>query len=181
MAVAAYEPLLADNPDRFCMFPIKYPAIWEMYKKAEASFWTAEEIDLSDDLAHWQKLTDDERHFISHVLGFFATADGVVNENLIARFANEVQLPEARAFYGFQMAMEKIHQETYALLLETYIKDPIQKDNMFHAIQTIPCIQKKAEWGLKWIQSSDSFAERLVAFCAIESVYFQSSFVPSIG
>ena len=170
------EPLLAPNPDRFCMFPIQYPKIWEMYKKAEASFWTAEEVDLSQDLQHWNSLTDDEKHFVSHVLAFFAASDGIVLENLAGRFMKEVQVSEARAFYGFQIAIENIHSEMYSLLIETYIHDSVEKNRLFHAIETIPCIGKKAEWALKWIDSSDSFAERIVAFACVEGIFFSGSF-----
>ncbi len=169
------EVLLRENKDRFVILPIKYPAIWEMYKKCEASFWTAEEIDLSDDLKHWEKMNDGERHFISHVLAFFAASDGIVNENLAVNFMKEVQLPEARCFYGFQIMMENIHSETYALLIDTYIKDPIEKDRLFHAIDTVPCVGKKAEWALRWIENG-SFAERLVAFAAVEGIFFSGSF-----
>ncbi|GFR46419.1 hypothetical protein Agub_g8001 [Astrephomene gubernaculifera] len=171
-----HEPLLDENPDRFCMFPIKYPKIWEMYKKAEASFWTAEEVDLGDDMKHWEKLTDGERHFISHILAFFAASDGIVNENLAIRFMKEVQLPEARAFYGFQVAIENIHSEMYSLLLESYIKDPALKHKLFHSIETVPCIKKKAQWALKWIGSDSTFPERLVAFAAVEGIFFSGSF-----
>ncbi|XP_078447227.1 ferritin/ribonucleotide reductase-like family protein [Wolffia australiana] len=171
------EPLLAPNPDRFCMFPIKYPEIWEMYKKAEASFWTAEEVDLSHDLQHWEHdLTADERHFITHVLAFFAASDGIVLENLAGRFMAEVQVAEARAFYGFQMAMENIHSEMYSLLLETYIRDPAAKTRLFHAVDSVPCVGRKADWALRWIASSESFAERLVAFACVEGIFFSGSF-----
>ncbi|KAL5057143.1 hypothetical protein RYX36_028747 [Vicia faba] len=170
------EPLLAPNPDRFCMFPIQYPKIWEMYKKAEASFWTAEEVDLSQDNQHWISLTDGERHFVSHVLAFFAASDGIVLENLAGRFMKEVQISEARAFYGFQIAIENIHSEMYSLLLEAYIKDSAEKNRLFHAIETIPCIAKKAEWAMKWIDSSDTFAERIVAFACVEGIFFSGSF-----
>ena len=171
------EPLLAPNADRFCMFPIKYPSIWEMYKKAEASFWTAEEVDLSQDLRHWdQTLTADERHFITHVLAFFAASDGIVLENLAGRFMKEVQVAEARAFYGFQIAIENIHSEMYSLLLESYIKDSEEKNRLFHAIETIPCVTKKAEWALRWIDGSESFAERIVAFACVEGIFFSGSF-----
>jgi ribonucleoside-diphosphate reductase beta chain len=146
-----------------------------MYKKHEASFWTAEEIDLSGDLQDWAKLNDGERHFISHVLAFFAASDGIVNENLAVNFMSEVQLPEARCFYGFQIMMENIHSETYALLIDTYIKDPQEKHRLFHAIDTVPAVQKKAEWALRWIQNG-SFAERLVAFAAVEGIFFSGSF-----
>ncbi|QKJ33193.1 ribonucleotide-diphosphate reductase subunit beta [Mucilaginibacter mali] len=169
------ELLLRENKDRFVILPIKYPAIWEMYKKSEASFWTAEEIDLSDDLKHWENLNPGEKHFISHILAFFAASDGIVNENLAVNFMSEVQLPEARCFYGFQIMMENIHSETYALLIDTYVKDPVEKDRLFHAIDTIPCVQKKAEWALRWIENG-SFAERLVAFAAVEGIFFSGSF-----
>ncbi|KAL0054972.1 hypothetical protein WJX82_005316 [Trebouxia sp. C0006] len=172
----ANEPILRENPDRFCMFPIKYNAVWEMYKKAEASFWTAEEVDLGNDYADWQNLTPDEKHFISHILAFFAASDGIVLENLGQRFMTELQIPEARAFYCFQMAIENIHSEMYSLLLETYIKDPQEKTRLFHAIDNIPAIQRKAEWAMKWIQSSNCFAERLVAFAAVEGIFFSGSF-----
>jgi len=170
------EPILIENKDRFVLFPIKHNAIWEMYKKAEASFWTAEEIDLAQDLQDWNaKLNDDERHFIKHVLAFFAASDGIVNENLAINFLNEVQYPEARCFYGFQVMIENIHSETYSLLIDTYIKDPTEKDKLFHAIDTVPCVGKKAEWALKWINSK-SFAERLIAFAAVEGIFFSGSF-----
>ncbi|KAL0025266.1 hypothetical protein WJX77_012112 [Trebouxia sp. C0004] len=172
----ANEPILQENPDRFCMFPIKYTAVWEMYKKAEASFWTAEEVDLGNDYADWQNLTPDEKHFISHILAFFAASDGIVLENLGQRFMTDLQIPEARAFYCFQMAIENIHSEMYSLLLETYIKDPQEKTRLFHAIDNIPAIQRKAEWAMKWIQSSNCFAERLVAFAAVEGIFFSGSF-----
>ncbi|CAM8960891.1 unnamed protein product [Rhodiola kirilowii] len=170
------EPLLAPNPDRFCMFPIQFPEIWEMYKKAEASFWTAEEVDLSQDLRHWENLTYDEQHFIKHVLAFFAASDGIVLENLAGRFMKEVQVSEARAFYGFQIAIENIHSEMYSLLLETYIKDSAEKNRLFHAIETIPCVAKKADWALQWIDGSESFAERIVAFACVEGIFFSGSF-----
>jgi len=169
------ELLLRENKDRFVILPIKYPAIWEMYKKAEASFWTAEEIDLSDDIKHWESLNSGEKHFISHVLAFFAASDGIVNENLAVNFMSEVQLPEARCFYGFQIMMENIHSETYALLIDTYIKDPQEKYRLFHAIDTVPAVQKKAQWALRWIENG-SFAERLVAFAAVEGIFFSGSF-----
>jgi ribonucleoside-diphosphate reductase beta chain len=169
------ELLLKENKDRFVILPIKYPDIWEMYKKCEASFWTAEEIDLSDDMKHWESMNDGERHFISHVLAFFAASDGIVNENLAINFMSEVQLPEARCFYGFQIMMENIHSETYALLIDTYIKDPAEKDRLFHAIDTVPCVGKKAQWALRWINNG-SFAERLIAFAAVEGIFFSGSF-----
>jgi ribonucleoside-diphosphate reductase beta chain len=169
------ELLLRENKDRFVILPIKYPAIWEMYKKCEASFWTAEEIDLSDDLKHWESMSAGEKHFVSHILAFFAASDGIVNENLAVNFMSEVQLPEARCFYGFQIMMENIHSETYALLIDTYIKDPTEKDRLFHAIDTVPCVGKKAEWALRWINNG-SFAERLIAFAAVEGIFFSGSF-----
>lgn len=169
------EILLKENKDRFVLLPIKYPQIWEMYKKHEASFWTAEEIDLQPDLKDWERLSDDEKHFVKHVLAFFSASDGIVNENLAVNFMKEVQLPEARCFYGFQIMIENIHSETYSLLIDTYIKDPIEKDRLFHAIETVPCVQKKAEWALRWINNG-SFAERLVAFAAVEGIFFSGSF-----
>ncbi|KAF2734131.1 ribonucleoside-diphosphate reductase small chain A [Polyplosphaeria fusca] len=174
----AYEPLLQENPQRFVLFPIKYHDVWQMYKKAEASFWTAEEIDLSKDLHDWNKrLNDDERFFISHVLAFFAASDGIVNENLVERFSGEVQIPEARCFYGFQIMMENIHSETYSLLIDTYISEPKQRSYLFNAIDNIPCIRKKADWALRWISDKNStFASRLVAFAAVEGIFFSGSF-----
>src|ERR1700742_1708921 len=169
------EVLLRENKDRFVILPINYPHIWEMYKKHEASFWTAEEIDLHDDLKHWENLNSGERYFISHVLAFFAASDGIVNENLAVNFMSEVQIPEARCFYGFQIMMENIHSETYALLIDTYIKDPAEKNRLFHAIDTVPAVQKKAEWALRWINNG-SFAERLIAFAAVEGIFFSGSF-----
>jgi ribonucleoside-diphosphate reductase beta chain len=169
------EVLLEENKDRFVLLPIKYPEIWQMYKKHEASFWTAEEIDLSPDLKDWERLTNDERHFVKHVLAFFAASDGIVNENLAVNFMREVQLPEARCFYGFQIMIENIHSETYSLLIDTYIKDTAEKSRLFRAIETVPCVQKKAEWALRWINNG-SFAERLVAFAAVEGIFFSGSF-----
>ena len=170
------EPILQENKDRFVLFPIKHNDIWAMYKKAEASFWTAEEIDLSSDVQDWEnKLNDDEKHFIKHVLAFFAASDGIVNENLAINFLNEAQYPEARCFYGFQIMMENIHSETYSLLIDTYIKDPAEKDKLFHATETLECIGKKADWALKWIEKG-GFAERLIAFAAVEGIFFSGSF-----
>lgn len=170
------EPILQENKDRFVLFPIRHIAIWEMYKKAEASFWTAEEIDLSPDLIDWDnKLNEEERYFIKNVLAFFAASDGIVNENLAANFMHEVQYPEARCFYGFQIMIENIHSEAYSLLIDTYIKDPAEKDYLFHAIDTVPCVKEKAEWALRWIEKG-SFAERLVAFAAVEGIFFSGSF-----
>lgn len=169
------EPLLTEDPLRFVLFPIKHHDIWELYKRHEASFWTAEEIDLSQDLRDWENLSANEKHFISHVLAFFAASDGIVNENLAVNFLSEVQYAEAKCFYGFQIAMENIHSETYSLLIDTYIKDPVEKDRLLRAMETVPCVQKKAEWALKWINSPD-FAERLIAFAAVEGIFFSGSF-----
>jgi len=170
------DPLLAENPNRFVMFPIQYPQIWEMYKKHEASFWTAEEIDLSADNKDWENLSGNEQHFVKHILAFFAASDGIVVENLAELFAVEIQIPEARAFYGFQIAMENIHSETYSLLIEQYIKDPAEKQNLFEAIHTMPAVKDKAEWALQWMNHDTSFAERIVAFTAVEGVLFSGSF-----
>ena len=169
------EPILKENKNRFVLFPIDHNDIWEFYKKAEASFWTAEEIDLSQDLKDWENLNDGERHFISHVLAFFAASDGIVNENLAVNFLAEVQYTEAKFFYGFQIAIENIHSETYSLLIDTYIKDSQQKDKLFNAIDTMDCVKKKAEWALRWIEDA-SFQERLVAFAAVEGIFFSGSF-----
>ncbi|VVT48595.1 uncharacterized protein SAPINGB_P001856 [Magnusiomyces paraingens] len=174
----AKEPILKENAQRFVLFPIKYHEIWQMYKKAEASFWTAEEIDLGKDLHDWEhRLNDDEKFFISRVLAFFAASDGIVNENLVERFSGEVQIPEAKCFYGFQIMMENIHAETYSLLIDTYVKDPKEADYLFNAIETIPCIKKKADWALRWISDQEcAFSERLVAFAAVEGIFFSGSF-----
>jgi ribonucleoside-diphosphate reductase beta chain len=169
------EPLLQDSKNRFVLFPIQHDDIWQMYKKAEASFWTAEEIDLSQDLKDWEGLNNGERHFISHVLAFFAASDGIVNENLVVNFMDEVKLGEAKCFYGFQIMMENIHSETYSLLIDTYIKDGKEKDRLFNALETVPMVAKKGEWALRWIESED-FAERLVAFAAVEGIFFSGSF-----
>jgi ribonucleoside-diphosphate reductase beta chain len=170
------EPILTENPNRFVLFPIEHNDIWAMYKKAEASFWTAEEIDLSPDLIDWEhKLNDDERHFIKHVLAFFAASDGIVNENLAENFLSEVQYTEAKFFYGFQVTIENIHSETYSLLIDTYIKDKKEKDFLFNAIDTLDCVQRKAKWALKWIDKGN-FAQRLVAFAAVEGIFFSGSF-----
>lgn len=170
------EPLLKSNISRFVLFPIQYDDIWTMYKKAEASFWTAEEIDLSQDKKDWDGLTDDEQHFIKYILAFFAASDGIVLENIGDRFLTEVQVPEARCFYAFQAAIENIHSETYSLLLDTYIKNQAEKLKLLNSIETIPCIKKKAEWAMKWMTSKNSFAERLVAFAAVEGIFFSGSF-----
>ncbi|MFM2037535.1 MAG: hypothetical protein RL432_474 [Bacteroidota bacterium] len=169
------EPILNENKNRFVLFPIEHNDIWSFYKKAEASFWTAEEIDLSQDLTDWGQLNDDERHFIKHVLAFFAASDGIVNENLAENFLSEVQYTEAKFFYGFQVAIENIHSETYSLLIDTYIKDSKEKATLFNAIDTLDCVKKKAEWALRWIEKG-SFAERLVAFAAVEGIFFSGSF-----
>ncbi|XP_063357782.1 ribonucleoside-diphosphate reductase subunit M2 [Cydia amplana] len=171
------EPLLRENPRRFVIFPIQYNDIWQMYKKAEASFWTVEEVDLSKDMHDWENLKDSERHFIKHVLAFFAASDGIVNENLVERFSQEVQVTEARCFYGFQIAMENVHSEMYSLLIDTYIRDPKERDFLFNAIETLPCIKKKADWALQWIGSKTAtFGERIVAFAAVEGIFFSGSF-----
>ncbi len=170
------EPILKENKDRFVIFPIKHDDIWDFYKKSEASFWTAEEIDLQQDLNDWNdKLNDNERHFIKHVLAFFAASDGIVNENLAENFVSEVQYPEAKFFYGFQIMVENIHSETYSLLIDSYIKDPKEKDKLFHAIDTLDFVKKKADWALRWIENA-SFAERLIAFAAVEGIFFSGSF-----
>lgn len=174
---ATKSAILAPNDQRFVLFPIKYHQVWEMYKKHMAVFWTAEELDLVPDLNDWEnKLNNDERHFISHVLAFFAASDGIVNENLAIRFMKEIQIPEARCFYGFQIAMENIHSETYSLLIDTYVKDPVQKDKLFHATENMACVAKKAKWAMNWISSKKSFAHRVIAFCAIEGIFFSGSF-----
>jgi len=171
------EPLLVENPGRFVLFPIQDDEIWQMYKKAEASFWTAEEIDLACDLKDWEGLSNNERHFVSHILAFFAASDGIVNENLCGNFATEVQSAEARCFYGFQIAVENIHSETYSLLIDTYIKDQTEKRHLLSAIETVPCVQKKASWALKWCDNNHaSFAERCIAFAAVEGIFFSGSF-----
>jgi ribonucleoside-diphosphate reductase beta chain len=170
------EPILTENKDRFVIFPIQHHDLWEWYKKSEASIWTAEEIDLQQDVTDWtEKLNDDERYFIKHVLAFFAASDGIVNENLAENFVNEVQYSEAKFFYGFQIMMENIHSETYSLLIDTYVKDEKEKASLFNAIETFPAIKKKADWALKWIESP-SFAERLIAFAAVEGIFFSGSF-----
>lgn len=174
--MSVVEPILQENKDRFVIFPIKHNDIWEWYKKMEASFWTAEEIDLHQDLSDWNtKLNDDEKYFIKHILAFFAASDGIVNENLAENFVNEVQYAEAKFFYGFQIMMENIHSETYSLLIDTYVKNEEEKNQLFHAIEVFPAIKKKADWALKWIES-DSFAERLIAFAAVEGIFFSGAF-----
>lgn len=170
------EPLLDADPGRYCLFPIRYPEIYEMYLQSVASFWVAQEIDLSGDMRDWEKLTEDERHFLKYVLAFFASADGVVCTNLAARFMVDVQVSEARAFYAMQMAFETIHGEVYSLLLDTYVKHENEKDTMFRAIDTIPCIKKKADWAIQWIESDNTFGERLIAYIAVEGIHFSGSF-----
>ncbi|MBL57056.1 MAG: ribonucleoside-diphosphate reductase [Flavobacteriales bacterium] len=173
---SATEPILQESKDRFVLFPIQHDDIWDMYKKQEASIWTAEEIDLSGDIVDWEsKLNDNERHFIKHVLAFFAASDGIVNENLAENFLSEVQYTEAKFFYGFQVMMENIHSETYSLLIDTLIKDKSERDYLFNAIETIDCVKKKADWALRWIDNG-SFAERLIAFAAVEGIFFSGSF-----
>ena len=170
------EPILQENKDRFVIFPIKHNDIWDWYKKMEACFWTAEEIDLHQDFTDWSnKLNADERYFIKHILAFFAASDGIVNENLAENFVNEVQYSEAKFFYGFQIMMENIHSETYSLLIDTYVKDEKEKNQLFKAIEVFPAIKKKADWALNWIES-DSFAERLIAFAAVEGIFFSGAF-----
>jgi ribonucleoside-diphosphate reductase beta chain len=174
--MSSVEPILQENKNRFVIFPIKHHDIWEWYKKMEASFWTAEEIDLSQDINDWNnKLNDEERYFIKHILAFFAASDGIVNENLAENFVNEVQYAEAKFFYGFQIMMENIHSETYSLLIDTYVKDESERDELFNALEVFPAIKKKADWALKWIES-DSFAERLIAFAAVEGIFFSGAF-----
>lgn len=168
--------ILKPSEDRFVLFPLSYHRVWEMYKKHMAIFWTAEEIDIASDLNDWSKLNNDEKHFIKHVLAFFAASDGIVNENLALRFYNDVQIPEARCFYGFQIAMENIHSETYSLLIDTYVQDEEEKMKLFNAVSHFDCVKKKADWALKWIGSDASYAERLVAFAAIEGIFFSGSF-----
>ena len=172
----AVEPILAENKNRFVIFPIQHHDLWELYKNQEACFWTAEEIDLHVDITDWQnKLNDDERYFIKHILAFFAASDGIVNENLAENFVSEVQYPEAKFFYGFQLMMENIHSETYSLLIDTYVKDEKEKDVLFKAIENFPAIKRKADWALNWIESP-SFAERLIAFAAVEGIFFSGAF-----
>jgi ribonucleoside-diphosphate reductase beta chain len=173
--IANEEPILVDNPNRFVLFPIEHDDIWQMYKDQQASIWTAEEIDLSQDMADWVKLSEDERYFVKHVLAFFAASDGIVNENLAENFLSEVQYTEAKFFYGFQIMMENVHSETYSLLIDTYIKDPKEKDYLFNAIETFPPVRKKADWAMRWIDNG-SYAERLVAFAAVEGIFFSGSF-----
>lgn len=177
MSKPVIEPLLQEDDNRYVMFPIQDQSIWQMYKKQVECFWRAEEIDLSKDTADWDSLHKDEKYFISMILAFFAASDGIVLENLAARFMGEVQLSEARAFYGFQIAMENIHSETYSLLIESYIKDREEKMTLFNAINNFPCIKKKADWAIKWIHDKrSSFATRLIAFACIEGIFFSGAF-----
>ncbi len=176
MSTTVHEPILTEEKNRFVLFPIQHDAIWKMYKQHEASFWTAEEIDLNQDLHDWENLSKDEQHFIKHVLAFFAASDGIVNENLVLNFMKEVQVPEARCFYGFQIAIENIHAETYSLLIDTYIKDNKEKDYLFNAMENLDCVKKKAQWALDWIDKAPSFGHRLVAFAAVEGIFFSGSF-----
>ncbi len=169
------EPILKENKNRFVLFPIQYDDIWSMYKTEQAAFWTAEEIDLAQDSADWETLTQGEKHFITHILAFFAASDGIVNENLAQGFLERVQYPEAKCFYGFQIMMENIHSETYSLLIDTYVKDKAEQTKLFNAIETIPCVKKKADWALRWI-SDGSFIERLIAFAVVEGIFFSGSF-----
>lgn len=172
------EPILTESKKRLVLFPIKYHDVWQMYKKAEASFWTAEEVDLGKDIHDWNyKLNSNEKYFISRVLAFFAASDGIVNENLVQNFSTQVQISEAKCFYGFQIMMENVHSETYSLLIDTYIQDPLETEFLFNAIDNVPAIKKKADWALKWIEDSDIlFCERLVAFAAVEGIFFSGSF-----
>jgi len=177
VSMKSEEPLLMDVPGRFTMFPLKYNDIWEFYKKAQASFWTAEEVKLDEDMTDWKKLTGDELYFISRVLAFFAASDGIVNENLLERFSSEVKVPEARCFYGFQIMIENIHSEMYSMLIDAYIEDPDEKTKMFNAIDEFEFIKKKADWAMRWISDEQSsFAERLIAFAAVEGIFFSGSF-----
>ena len=170
------EIVLTENPYRFTTFPIKYEDLWQLYKRAQASFWVPEEIDFSRDTEDWNSLTTDEQHFIKHVLAFFAGSDGIVNENLASNFMEEVQLSEAKSFYSYQMYNESIHSETYSLLIDKYVKDPAEKTNLFRAIETIPSVKAKADWAFKWFDKSRPFAERLIAFACVEGILFSGSF-----
>ena len=171
------EPLLTETKNKYVMFPVEYPDIFEMYKKAQSAYWTADEINFAQDTTDLEKLNDNEKHFINHVLAFFAASDGIVMENLSQRFANDIPKPEARAFYAFQDAMEAVHSETYSLLIDTYVKDPVEKNNLFNAVRTFPAIKEKADWALQWISDNNaSFAQRLVAFAIVEGIFFSASF-----
>jgi len=170
------EKILAESNERFVLFPIEHDEIWKMYKQHVACFWTAEEVDLQQDLVDWKKLNENEQHFIKHVLAFFAASDGIVNENLVINFMQDVTIPEARCYYGFQIAIENIHAEMYSLLIDTYIKDNTEKDYLFNAMENLDCVKKKAEWALSWIDDAPSFAHRLIAFAAVEGIFFSGSF-----
>ena len=170
------EYILKEENNRYCLFPLKHPKVWEMYKTHMAAFWTAEEIDLSEDQKDWEKLSTNEKHFVKMILAFFANSDGIVLENLGQNFLNDVKLPEAKCFYGFQMAMENVHNETYSLLIDTLIEDEREREQLFNAIENFPCVKKKADWAVKWINKDTSFAERLVAFAAVEGIFFSGSF-----
>jgi len=174
--MSSQEILLSEEEKRFVIFPIKQDAFWDMYKKAQANFWTAEELDLSKDINDYNKLSDDEKHFLNSVLAFFAASDGIVNENLVERFCNEVQLLEAKFFYGFQIAIENIHSETYSLLIDTYIKDFTLKNKLLNAVETIPSVKKKADWALKWIGDKSDFSKRVIAFACVEGIFFSGAF-----
>ncbi|WBM75304.1 ribonucleotide-diphosphate reductase subunit beta [Saprospira grandis] len=174
--MSVIEPILQENDQRFVLFPIQHDAIWEMRKQALACFWTTDEIDLAADLHDWKELSANEQHFIKHVLAFFAASDGIVNENLVLNFYRDVQLAEARSFYATQIQIEDIHAETYSLLIDTYIQDSAEKNALFNAMQTLPCVQRKAKWAIKWIEEAPSFAHRLIAFAAIEGIFFSGSF-----
>lgn len=176
LGVDSGEPLLAENPNRFTIFPIRHPNLWAMYKKAQMSNWTAEEIDFSKDLDDWNTMSGNEQRFIKYILAFFAASDGIVFENLNINFANEVQVPEARSFYAYQQHNEMVHGETYSLLIDRYVKDPIEKDRLFRAIETIDCVKSKADWAMKWFDTSQPFANRLVAFACVEGIFFSGSF-----
>ena len=174
--MSSQEILLSEDEKRFVIFPIKQDAFWDMYKKAQANFWTAEELDLTKDLKDYIELSDDEKHFLNSVLAFFAASDGIVNENLVERFCNEVQLLEAKFFYGFQIAIENIHSETYSLLIDTYIKDLTLKNKLLNAVETIPSVKKKADWALKWIGDKSDFSKRVIAFACVEGIFFSGAF-----
>jgi ribonucleoside-diphosphate reductase beta chain len=170
------EVLLSEEEKRYVIFPIKHEPFWEMYKKAQANFWTAEELDLTKDLKDYNNLSNDEKHFLNNILAFFAASDGIVNENLVERFCNEVQILEAKFFYGFQIAIENIHSDTYSLLIDTYIKDLTLKNKLLNAVETIPSVHKKAEWALKWISDKSDFSKRVIAFACVEGIFFSGAF-----
>jgi ribonucleotide reductase beta subunit family protein with ferritin-like domain len=177
VTIVAPEPILQENPSRFVLFPIKHKKLWDAYKIAEASFWTAEEIDFSKDTNDWESLTKNEKHFLKNIIAFFAGSDGIVLENLVGNFCNEIQLPEARCFYGFQIAIENIHSEVYSLIIDKYVKDELEKATLFNAIEEIPCVKRKADWAMKWMSPDKaSFAERVIAFAVVEGIFFSGSF-----